>query len=118
MLRCSSRLRGSGGLLSRRPWSSPSEVDRATVDRERGLADDLAQGRVGVGRTSDLPWRGVELEGEARLGDEVRRVRPDDVDAECVTGLRVADDLREALVLAADDRLRDGLERHLADLVG
>ena len=42
---------------------------------------------------------------------------PDDVDAQRVARLGVADDLGEALVLAADDRLRDGLERDLADLV-
>ena len=61
--------------------------------------------------------RRVELEGERRLGDEVGRVRPDDVDAERVLVLGVGDDLGEALVLAADDRLGDRLERDLADLV-
>ena len=53
---------------------------------------------------------------ERRLGDEVGGMRPDDVDAERVVGLRVGDDLGEALVLAADDRLGDRLERDLADL--
>ena len=50
------------------------------------------------------------------LGDQVGRVRPDDVDAEGVVGLGIGDDLGEALVLAADDRLGDRLERDLADL--
>src|SRR4051812_48355475 len=99
------------------PPSTGSEVDRATVDRHGGLADDLRERRVGVRRATDLPRRRVELERERRLRDEVRRVRPDDVDAEGVLRLGVADDLDEALVLAADDRLRDRLERHLADLV-
>ena len=69
-----------------------------------------------VGRAADLPRRRLELEGERRLGDEVGRVRPDDVDAERVVGVGVGDDLGEALVLAADDRLGDRLERDLADL--
>src|SRR5437868_1046484 len=93
-----------------------SEVDRSTVDGEGGLAEHLRERRVGVCRAADLPRRRLEGEGERGLGDEVGRVRPDDVDAEGVAGLRVADDLREALVLAADDRLGDRLERHLADL--
>ena len=65
---------------------------------------------------ADLPRRRLELERDRRLGDEVRGVRPDDVDAERVVGLLVGDDLREALVLADDDRLGDRLERDLADL--
>ena len=69
-----------------------------------------------VGRAADLPGRRLELEAERRLGDEVGGVRPDDVDAERVVGLGVGDDLGEALVLAADERLGDRLERDLADL--
>ena len=101
-------------------WSGSaprSEVDRPTVDRHGRLAEDLGQGRVGMGRIRRSPRRRVEVEGDGRLGDEVGRVRPDEVDAKRVAGLGVADDLAEALVLAADDRLGDGLERDLADLV-
>ena len=68
-------------------------------------------------RGADLPGVDLEREAEARLGDEVGRVRADDVDAERVVGVLVRDDLGEALVLATDDRLGDGLERDLADLV-
>src|SRR5258706_13482699 len=64
--------------ITRPRW--PSEVDRPAVDSEGRLADDLAQGRMGVGRAADLPRRRLELEREGRLGDEVRRVRPDEVD--------------------------------------
>ena len=95
----------------------PSEVDRSPVDGHGRLADDLRQGRVWVGRPADLPRGRLELEGQRRLGDEVRGVRSHDVDAERVPGLRVADHLGEALVLTADERLGDGLERDLADLV-
>src|SRR2546428_447407 len=73
---------------------------------------------MGMRRAADLPRCRVELEGERRLGDEVRDVRADEVDTQGVARLGVADDLDEALVLAADDRLRHGLERNLADLVG
>src|SRR5688572_13486388 len=89
----------------------PSEVDGAAVHRHRRLADDLGEGRVGVGRAADLPGSRVELEGERRLGDEVRGVRSDDMDTEGVLVLRVRDHLREPLVLPADEGLGDGLER-------
>ena len=45
-------------------------------------------------------------------------MRADHVHAQQLVGLRVGDDLDEALVLAADERLADGLEGHLADLDG
>src|SRR4051794_37669481 len=81
------------------PWS-PSEVDRPPVDGEGRLADDLRQRRMGVGGAADLPGRGLELEAERGLRDEVGRVWADEMDAERVPGLGVADDLGKALVLA------------------
>src|SRR5215210_3008720 len=99
------------------PPSSGSEVDRAAVDRHRGLADDLRERRMGVGCAADLPRRRVELERERRLCDEIGRVRPDEMDAERVLCLGVADDLDEPFVFATDDGLGDRLERDLADLV-
>src|SRR6266568_1273497 len=87
------------------PAPSPSEVDGAAVDRERRLAEDLAQGRMGVRRPADLPWRGVERKGERRLRDEIDRVRPDEVDPQGVVVVLPGDHLREALVLAADEGL-------------
>src|SRR5919198_1458403 len=89
-----------------------SEVDRASVDRHRRLAENLRQGRVRVRRRADLPWRRLELEGERCLGYEVGDMWADEVDAERVVRLGVADDLDEALVLATDERLGDRLERH------
>src|SRR5690349_14292837 len=94
-----------------------SEVDGAAVDGHRRLADDLGQGRVRVRRGADLPGGRIERERQRGLRDQVRRVRPDDVDAEGVLRLRVREHLGKALVLAADDRLGDRLERDLADLV-
>src|SRR6478672_1668665 len=95
-----------------------SEVDRPSVDGHRGLAHDLGERRMRVGRETDLPRGRLQREPETGLGDEVGGVRPDDVDAEGVAGGRVGDDLGEALVLAPDDRLGDRLERDLAHLVG
>src|SRR3954454_6722522 len=98
--------------------ASRSEIDASSVDRERRLAHDLGERRGRVRRPADLPGRRLQLEGDRRLGDEVRGVRADEVDAQGDVGLLVRDHLREALVLAADERLGDGLERHLADLHG
>src|SRR5712671_4379895 len=99
-------------------WSSVagSEVDRSAVNGHRRLAEDLRERRVGMRGAADLPRRGLELERNRRLGDEIRGMRPDDVDPERLVGPLVGDDLGKALVLATDDRLRDRLERHLADL--
>ena len=70
-----------------------------------------------MGRAADLTRRRVELECQRGLGDQIGRVGTDDVDPQRVARERVADDLREALVLAADERLGDRLERDLANLV-
>src|SRR4029078_8523517 len=91
----------------------PSEVDRPPVDRERALAENLAEGRVRMRRPADLPWRRLEVQRDRSLRDQVGRARPDDVDAERVIGCLVGDDFREALVLPDDDRLGDRLERDL-----
>src|SRR5439155_9954076 len=81
----------------RRPkWSAespPSEVDRPPIDRQRGLSEDLRQRRVGVRGAADLPRRRLELECDRGLGDQVRCVRADQVDAERLVGLLVGDDL-------------------------
>src|SRR6476660_4907843 len=53
------------------------EIERLTVHGHGGLADDLREGRVGVGGAADLPGRRFELEAERGLGDQVGRVRPD-----------------------------------------
>src|SRR4029077_16334320 len=94
-----------------------SEVDPPSVDSHRRFADDFGQRGVRVSREPDLPRGRLEREPEAGLGDEVGRVRADDVDTDGVAGRRVGDDLGETLVLAPDDRLGDGLERDLAHLV-
>src|SRR3954471_17421544 len=78
-------------------------VDRPPVDRHRGLAHDLRERRVRVGREADLPRRRLERERERALRDQVRRMRADQVDAERVARVLVLDDLREALVLATDE---------------
>src|SRR4051812_17807399 len=98
------------------PATAASEVDRPAVHGKRRLAEHLGERRMRMGRAADLPRRGLELEGDRRLGDEVGRVRADEVDPERPVRVAVADDLREPLVLATDDRLGDRLERDLAHL--
>src|SRR5262249_23226899 len=98
-------LRPSPVTVMRSSASEPLPVDRPPVDGHRALAQDLRQRRVRVGRETDLPRRRLEREGERALRDEVRRVRADDVDPERVLRLGVRDDLRESLVLAADEGL-------------
>ena len=53
-------------------------------------------------------------EQRAALGDELGRVRADDVDAEDLVVLRVGDDLDEALRRGLHRRLREDAERELA----
>src|SRR4051794_30293884 len=96
--------------------TAASEVDRPAVHGKRRLAEHLRERRMRMRRAADLPRRRLELEGDRRLGDEVGRMRADEMDAERAVGVAVADDLGDPLVLTADDRLGDRLERHLAHL--
>src|SRR3954447_25648828 len=93
-----------------------SEVDRPAVHGERRFAEHLRERRMRMRRAADLPRRRLQLEGDQRLGDEIGRVRTDEMDPERSVRVAVADDLREPLVLTGDDRLGDRLERDLAHL--
>src|SRR5690349_8509177 len=106
----------SGLLLAPDAMPADLEVDRSAVDGHRRFADHFGERRVRVGRRPDLPRRRLERERERGLGDEIGRMWTDDVDPQRVTRLRVGDHLGKALVLTPDDRLRDRLERDLADL--
>ena len=101
--------------IRRRP--QPSEVDRPPVDCHRGLADDLGQGRVGVRRRRRSPMASPRASKPSEAS-AMRSVAWGPMmwtpSVSSVSASR--DDLGEALVLAADDRLGDRLERHLADL--
>src|SRR5512141_2327790 len=98
--------------------SESLEVDRLAVDGEGGLAQCLRQGGVRVDGRPDLPRGRLEQHGHTGLADEVGHPGADHVHAQQLVRPGIGDDLDEALVLAANERLADGLERHLADLDG
>ena len=83
-------------------------------------ASPIASDRVGCGWTAapELPGGRLEEHGGAGLRDEVGDVRADEMDADDLVGLLVGDDLGEAFVLAADERLAVGDQRELAGLEG
>ena len=71
------------------------EVDSQSVDAFGGLHDGLGDGRVRVDDAPQLFGRRFEVEGDDGLVDDLGRVRADDVDAEQLVVLRLADDLDE-----------------------
>ena len=58
----------------------------------------------------------LHFQRQNRLGDQLGRIRPDDVDAQDFSVLRIGHDLDEAFVLADDAGARVGGERELANL--
>src|ERR1051325_2949001 len=89
---------------------------RQAVDAFGGLHDRLGDGRVRVYDTAQLFRRRFEVQGDYGLVDYLGRVRADDVDAEKLVVLRLADDLDEALLLAKYARLARGREGELRGL--
>src|SRR5205085_11861664 len=68
------------------------------TDRRGGrLAHRLRQGRVRVDREIQILHDRAHLDRQRRLADEVARAVADDVHAQDLLGLRIADDLRETL---------------------
>ena len=63
----------------------------------------------------DLGEAALEVAGVDELLDQVGRLDADDVAAEQLAVLLVADDLDDAGAVAVDDRRADGTERDLAD---
>src|ERR687893_2700347 len=88
---------------------------RQAVDAFGGLHDGLGDGRVRVDDAAQLVGRRFEVERDDRPVDDLGRVRADDVDAEQLVVLRLADDLDEALLLAEYPRLARGREGELGD---
>src|ERR1044071_2004349 len=91
-------------------------MDRQPVDAFGGLHDGLGDGRVRVDDAPQLFGRRFEVEGDDGLVNDLGRVRADDVDAQQLVVLRLADDLDEALLLAEDARLARGREGELRRL--
>src|ERR1044072_8778262 len=70
------------------------------VDAFGGLHDGLRDGRVRVDDAAQLVGGRFEMERDDGFVNDFGRVRADDVDAEQLVVLRLADDLNEALLLA------------------
>src|SRR5688572_3565094 len=80
-----------------------SEVDRRAVSGGmRRFVNGFGQRRVGVDRLDQLLERALEAEHRARLGDQLRCLVADDVDAENLIVLRLGHDLHESLGVAGD----------------
>ena len=94
-----------------------SRVDHPAERIERRLGDRLGQRRMRVDRQIDFFDRELVLARDDELVDQLRRVRADDVRAEDLAVLRVANDLHEAFRLARRARAAVRREGELADLV-
>ena len=95
-----------------------SRVDRHPRPRgSRGFADGFAQRRVRVGASGDVLGAAVVLHDRHALGDQFRRPRAEDVDAQHAVGLRVGQHLHPAVGFVHRFRPRDGRELELADAV-
>src|SRR3972149_3012575 len=94
------------------------EDDGPAGEGQGRLPERLGERGGGMDRGAQLPGRSLEEHRRAGLGDEVRHVRADEVDAEDLIAVAVGDDLGEALVVAADERLAVGDEGELAGLEG
>ena len=60
------------------------------------LLGGLAQRRMRMADAGDVFRRGLELHRDHGLGDQLRRIRPDDVHAEDLVGFRVGEHLHQA----------------------
>src|SRR4029078_263158 len=77
-----------------------SDVNRGAIHGEGRLDQHLGQGRVRMDRHRDLARGALQQQGQGRLGQEVARVRTDEVRSEKDAGLGIGDELREAVDLA------------------
>src|SRR5437879_5886359 len=87
------------------------EVDGVAVHGHRRLHHSLAQRRMRMDVPAKLPRVALEELRQRRLGNELCRLRPDDVRAKHLAGLGVRDDLHETRRVAMDLSPADGGER-------
>src|SRR6185503_5250580 len=88
----------------------PSQMYRGSMRGVRGFADGLREGRVRVNRADELLHRAFEPQRQHRLGDQLRRSRPDHVNAEDLVVFPVGDDLHEPFALARHLRAAEDAE--------
>src|SRR5688572_2409154 len=106
----------SGRVACDRVPGTPSRVNHLPERIERRLGDCLGEGRVRVDRQVDFLDGELVLAGHAQLVNQLRGVRPDDMRAEDLAILRIADDLHEALGVARRPRaaiVREGKPSNL-----
>src|SRR5882757_2374542 len=97
------------------PGARHLNMDRVAVHSQRRLHDRFAQRWMRVNVAAELPRVALEQLGKRRLGDELGRLRADDVRAKHLAGLGVGDDLDEAASLSMDDGPAQRREWKLAD---
>ena len=74
-------------------------MDALALDVLGGFHDRLGQRGVGVDGVHQLVYRALQLDGDARLVDQIGGVGADDVDAQDLAVLGIGDDLDQADVL-------------------
>ena len=99
----------------RRPSNGSSDMHRLAEPLAGGLHDGLGIGRVRVHGVEDLLLGGLELLGHHQLGDQLGRLRADQVGAQELAVLGVEDQLDEPLGLVGGQGPAAELERELAD---
>ena len=92
-------------------------MDRAFFGVQRGFADRLGDGGVGVDRRDELVERHLPADGECTLADEIGRARPNDVHTENLAVFLPGDNLHQALAAVENQRLAVGAHGELADLI-
>src|SRR5258705_1344570 len=92
-----------------------SQMYRGSVPGVRGFADGLGESRMPRNRPDELLHRAFEPQRQHRLGDQLRRSRPDHVDAEDFIVFPVGDDLHEPFALARHLRAAEDAERERPD---
>src|SRR5690606_39881334 len=96
---------------------SALEVDRPPQRRERRFGNALRQRRMRMHSRLHLLRRRLEVAADDEFADQLARARPDDVRAQDLAVLLVADDLHEAFRLARRARATARAERERAGLV-
>src|SRR5579863_9373303 len=95
---------------------APLDIDGKPVHGVERLADGFIDGRMRVDGVHHGLHGGLGLHRQHAFGDQLIRLRADDVHAQDLAILLIGDDLDEAVVLAQDRGLAVGQERKLPDL--
>src|SRR4051794_1039103 len=90
-------------------------VDEPAIRSASGFQDRLGERRMGVDRACKLGIAALELLGDDQFLDQVGGLRGDDVAAENLAVLLVADDLDHSATVAVDRRGTDRAHRDLPD---